>query len=314
MITPRTSRRPADRGWTFVEMLVAVSISAIFMGAASLVLASISANSKRLSTVLTLDIGAANKLGFYGQGGSTVGAYSAPNFGRAAFAQEFRDLLRDDLETAAFVHCLPRSLPNTVRPEFLRYEAGDEGSSLARPRLDTPEDFRQFLAAAVPASTGIYDVAIRNVPPANRPNTTIFLIAPSEDPGYLRVRAVYEIDYITTTNPAGTYASVRRYRNGALTHYYDVFFETGAGALPVPSFVAFERTARAAVIEGTAIDRFKVADWVPFYLVWLPDPAINPHKIANTAPVAGASSPRSAYEHLGPRSSLNLVVPMFPNL
>jgi hypothetical protein len=295
-------------------MLVAISLSAVFLGAASLVLASISVNSKRLSSVVTVTIGNTNKQAFYGQSGDTVGAYSAPNFGRAAFAAEFRDLLRDDIETAAFVHCLPRSLPNTVRPEFLRYEAGDAGSTLARPRLDTAEDFRQFLAAAVPTSAGIYDTAIRNVPPAARPNTTLFLIAPSEDPGFLRVRAVYEIDYVPVTNPAGTYASARRYRNGALTHYYDVFYETGPGALPVPSFVAFERTARASVIEGTPIDRFKVADWIPFYLVWLPDPAVNPHQIADTAPVAAASSPRSAYEHLGPRSSLNLVAPMFPNL
>jgi len=306
--------RSSPRAWTFVEMLVAISISAIFMGAASLVLASISANSKRLSTVITVDIGSANKLAFYSQNGSTVGAYSAPNYGRAALAQEFRGLLREDVETASFVHCLPRTLANSIRPEFLRYEAGDVGSTSARPRLDTPEAFRQFLATVEPTSAGIYDTAIRNVPSSNRPNTTLFVVAPSEDPGYLRVRAVYEIDFVSITNPAGTYATARRYKNGALTHYYDVFYESGAGALPVPSFVAFERTARAAVTEGTAIDRFKVADWIPFYLVWLPDPAVNPHKIANATATAASSSPLAAYEHLGPRSSLNLVVPMFPNL
>lgn len=308
------SNRTKQRGWTFVEMLVAISISAIFMGAASLVLASISVNSKRLSTVLTVDIGGANKLAFYGQGGSTVGAYSAPNFGRAAFALEFRELFREDIETASFIHCLPRSLVNDVRPEFLRYAAGDAGSALPRPRLDTPEAFRQYLISIIPSAAAIYDTSIRNVPSANRPNTTIFMIAPSEDPGYLRVKAVYEIDYVTVAGPAGTYASVRRYKNGSLTHYYDVFFESGSGPLPVPSFVAFERSSRAAVTEGTPIDRFKVADWVPFYLVWLPDPAVNPHKIANAAATASASSPLSAYEHLGRRSSLNIVVPMFPNL
>ncbi|MBL9156166.1 MAG: prepilin-type N-terminal cleavage/methylation domain-containing protein [Verrucomicrobiales bacterium] len=308
------AQRSKTRGWTFVEMLVAVSISAIFMGAASLVLASITANSKRLSTVLTLDIGGANKLAFYGQGGSTVRAYAAPNFGRAAFALEFRELFREDIETASFIHCLPRTLVNNVRPEFLRYEAGDAGSTVARPRLDTPENFRQFLVSTIPSSATIYDTAIRNVPAANRPNSTIFMIAPSEDPGYLRVKAVYEIDFVTVAAPAGTYATVRRYKNGSLTHYYDVFYETGAGSLPVPSFVAFERTARAAVAEGTPIDRFKVADWIPFYLVWLPDPAVNPHKVANAAATAAASSPLSAYEHLGRRSSLNIVVPMFPNL
>ncbi|MCB1203173.1 MAG: hypothetical protein KDN18_02855 [Verrucomicrobiae bacterium] len=302
------------RGWTFVELLVAISLSAVFMGAASLVLASISANSKRLATVLTVNIGSANKLAFYGQSGNTLGVYAAPSYGRAAFAVNFRDLIREDAEVSSLVHCLPRSAANTIRPEFLRYEAGDAGSNLTPPRLDTPEAFRQFLASVEPSSAGIYDTAIRNVPPSNRPNTTLFFLSASEDPGYLRVRAVYEIDYLTTTSPAGTYASVRRYKNGALTHYYDVFFVTGSGSLPIPSFVAFERRSRAAVIEGTPIDRFKIADWSPFYLLWLPDPSVNPHQIPNTSPAAPASSPVSAYEHLGARSSLSLVLPMFPNL
>lgn len=304
----------SQRAWTFVELLVAISLSAVFMGAASLVLATISANSKRLATVLTVNIGTANKLAFYGQSGDTVGVYAAPSYGRAALAVNFRDLLREDSETSSLVHCLPRSAANSVRPEFLRYEAGDAGSTLAPPRLDTPEAFRQFLATAEPSSAAIYDTAIRNVPSPNRPNTTIFFLSASEDPGYLRVRAVYEIDYVTTSSPAGTYASVRRYKNGSLTHYYDVFFGSGSGSLPVPSFVAFERRARAAVIEGTAIDRFKIADWSPFYLLWLPDPSVNPHRVQDTAATAPASSPLSAYEHLGARSSLHLVQPMFPNL
>ncbi len=303
-----------SRGWTFVEMLVAISLSAVFMGAAALVLASITANSKRLATVVTVEIGNTTKQAFYAQGGNTVGAYAAPNFGRAALAQEFRDLLRDDAESAAFVHCLPRALPNPIRPEFLRYPAGDADATGPAPRLDTPEAFRQFLAQAETASAGIYDTAIRNVPDPSRPNTSIFIVAPSEEPGYLRVRAVYEIDFVATTKPAGTYASVRRYRNGSLTHYYDAFYQSGSGPLPTPSFVAFERTARRAVIEGIATDRFKVAGWTPFYLVWLPDPAINPHAVPAAAATAPASSLLSAYEHVGARSSLGLVLSMFPEL
>lgn len=301
-------------GWTFVEMLVAISLSAVFLGAASLVFASISANSKRLSSVVTVTIGSTSKQAYYGQTGDTVGAYSAPNFGRAAFAEEFRDLIREDASSASFLHCLHRSNANTVRPEFLRYPAGDAGSTTLPPRLDTPEDFRRFLAQAEPTSAGIYDVAVRNTAPANRPNTTLFIVAPAEDPGFLRVKAVYEIDYLTTTSPAGTYASVRRYRNGAMTHYYDVFFESGSGSLPVPSFVAFENTSRLAIIEGTPIDRFKIASRAPFYLIWLPDPSINPHKVPNITATAPASSPLSAYEHVGARSSLCLALPMFPGL
>lgn len=294
-------------------MLVAVSLSAVFMGAASLVLASITANSKRLSTVVTVNIGAA-KQAFYGQTGGTLSVYAAPNYGRAAFALDIRDLLREDAQSASFVHCLSRSRANTVRPEFLRYPAGVAGSTEAPPRLDTPEAFRQFLATAEPSSAAIYDTPVRNVPGPAQPNSTLFLAAPSEDPGYLRLKAVYEIDFVETTSPTGTYASVRRYKNGSLTHYYDVFYEGNAGALPTPSFVAFERTARNAVTEGTAIDRFKIADWSPFYLIWLPDPAINVRKATLPAATAPASSPRAAYEHLGSLSSLTLALPMFPEL
>lgn len=297
-----------------MEMLVAVSLSAVFLGAATLVYSSIATNSRRLSSVLDVDIGSAAKMAFYGRAGNTLSVYAAPNFGRAAFAQEYRDLIREDAETASAVYCLPRALANTIRPEFLRFEAGDPGSTLPRPRLDTPEAFRLFLAAVEPTSAAIYDSPIRNLPNASRPNTTIYFIGPETDPGYLRVLAVHEIDYITPATPSGTYASVRRYRNGALTHYYDVFFESGPGSLPHPSFVAFERKARRAVDEGTAIDRFKVSDGGPFYLVWLPDPAINPRRAPDTAGSAPASSPLSAYEHLGAKTSLNLVLPMFPGL
>lgn len=309
---PRASR--SNGAWTFVEMLVAISLSAVFMGAATLVFGSITANSKRLTTAVDVAIGEATNENFYGQSGGTVRVYSAPNYGKASFALLFREQLRDDFGAATIVHCLPRVLPNTVRPEFLRYEAGDVGSNLTRPRLDSPEAFRQYLLTVEPDADGIYDTAIRNLPSAERPNTTIYLLAPSEDPGYLRVVAVYEIDFVPVSNPAGTYASARRYKNGALTAYYDVFYESGSGSLPIPSFVAFEHSSRAAVAEGSALDRFKLADWSPFYLLWLPDPAINPHQIANAPPVAAASNPVSAYEHLGPRSTLSLVVPIFPNL
>lgn len=295
-------------------MLVAISLSAVFMGAATLVFGSITANSKRLTSVVDVMIGEAANENFYGQSGGTVRVYSAPNYGRASLALLFREHLREDFEAASIVHCLPRILPNTVRPEFLRYEAGDVGSTLTRPGLDSPEAFRQFLHTVESNAVGIYDSPIRNLPSPDRPNTSIYLLAPSEDPGYLRVLAVYEIDFLPVLNPVGTYASARRYKNGTLTDYYDVFYESGSGSLPIPSFVAFERSSRSAVTEGTALDRFKLADWSPFYFAWLPDPAINPHKIANAPPAAAASSPLSAYEHLGPRTSLSLVVPIFPNL
>ena len=306
--------KPARGAWTFVEMLVAVSLSAVFMGAATLVFGSITANSKRLTTVVDVNIGATAKQNFYNQSGDTVRVYSAPNYGKAAFTQEFRDLMLEDSEYASGIYCLPRSVANTVRPEFLRYPAGDPASTAARPRLDTPEAFRQFLATAEATSTAIYDAPIRNVPATTKPNTSIYFLSPETDTGYIRVRAVYEIDFVAVANGSGTYASVRRYRNGALTHYYDVFYPTGTGAAFHPVFVAFERQARRAVNEGTAIDRFKVSAGSPFYLLWLPDPSINPYKLPAWTATEPATSPRAAYEHMANKSSFVLALPLFPNL
>ncbi len=302
------------RGWTFVELLVAVALSAVMMGAAAIVLAAITANSKRLTTIVNVDIGSATKSAFYGQSGSTVQVYSAPNYGRSAQAANFRELLNEDAVGASFVHCLPRQLANQFHPEFLRFTAGDVGSTDDPPALDTPEAFRQFLMTVEPDSALTFTTAIRNIPDPSTLNTSIFIVSPSTDPGYLRVKAIYEIDYVKTTNPVGTYASARRYKNGVLTHYYDVFYPDGIGSLPIPSFVAFEHTSRKAVWEGVAIDRFKIAEKSPFYFLWLPDPAINPHAIPNAAITAPASSPRAAYERVGARSSVTLVLPMFPQL
>jgi len=309
----RAARRGRD-GWTFIEMLVAIALSAIFLGAAALVFASITANSKRLTQIVSVQIGTETRQNFYDQAGSVHNAYSAPNYGRAAYAQMVRDLLVEDTEYSEAVFCLPRRIPNTVRPEFLRYAAGDEGSTAPRPRLDSPEAFRAFLASVEPIATGIYDTAIRNVPDANRPNTTIYFLAPETDPGYIRVRAVWEIDLVPVTSPLGTYASVRRYQNGALTHYYDVFYPPGDGSAFHPAFVAFERRSRRVVNEGPAIDRFKIAEGQPFYFLWLPDPAINPYLAPAPATAAPAGSPKQAYEQMAGKSSLLVVLPLFPNL
>lgn len=309
----RRTRQPYS-GFTFVEMLVAISISAIFLGAATLVLASISVNSKRLTTVVDVNIGSSTKQNFYGQSDSNLRVNTAPNYGKAARFEEFRDLLLDDAHHSFAVYCLPRQLNNSIRPEFLRYEASDSGATIPMPRLDTPEAFRSFLADSEPTSAGIYDSPIRNVPATNRPNTSIYMLSPSSDEGYVRVHAVYEIDLVPTTSPSGTYASVRRYKNGTLTHYYDVFYESGSGDPFQPVFVVFERSSRLAVNEGQAIDRFKVSDGNPFYLLWLPDPAINPYKLPNWTAADPASSPRAAYEQMSGKTSMVIAFPMFPNL
>ena len=295
-------------------MLVAISLSAVFLGAASLVYASISANSKRLTTIVEANIGSVTKRNFYDQSGSTVRVYTAPNYGKSAFAQEFRDLMLDDADRSSAIFCLPRAIDNSIRPEFLRFLPGDDGATIPRPRLDSPEAFRSFLADVEPTSAAIYDSAIRNVPANDRPNLSIYMLAPETDNGYIRVRSVYEIDLISAGTVGGTYASVRRYRNGSLTHYYDIHYPAGPGDPFQPLFVVFENKSLEAVDEGPAIDRFKIAEGSPFYLIWLPDPAINPFAVEPWTDVEPASSPRAAYEHMTGKTSFMTALPMFPNL
>ncbi|MDF1737515.1 MAG: hypothetical protein P1U86_00035 [Verrucomicrobiales bacterium] len=314
-----TSRPPVPRdlsirAWTFVEMLVAIALSAIFLGAATLVYQSITINSKRLTTILDVNIGEKFNLNFYGVSGDVIRTYSAPNYGKAALVQEFRDMLLEDCDSSNAVFCLPRNKLNTLRPEFFRYAAGDPGSTVQRPVLDSPESFRTFLASVEPTSTGIYDASIRTTPPTTHPSTTIYMLSPETNPGYIRVHAIWEIDFITPTNLAGTYASVRRYKNNTLTDFYDTYFSEGTGDPFFPLFATFERASRQAVSEGTAIDRFKVARGNPFYMIWLPDPANNFLKhppFTGTDPV---TSPRQAYEGMTGRTSFTVAIPMFPNL
>lgn len=295
-------------------MLVAISLSAVFLGAATVVLAAISTNSKRLARIVEVDVGTGTMQNFYGQSGTSVQTYAAPNYGRAAYVQMVRDLMLEDAGRSSAIFALPRRLPNSIRPEFLPFPAGADGATVPRPRLDTPEAFRAFLADAEPTSIAIYDTVIRNIPSTDRPHATIFMLAPEANPEYIRVRAIYEIDLVPTTNPSGVYASVRRYRNGSLTHYYDVFYDAGSGDPFQPVFAAFERQSRLAVTEGTAIDRFKVSAGNPFTLVWLPDPSINPLTVPAVTVTDPATSPRQAYQKMTGKTSFLVALPMFPNI
>jgi prepilin-type N-terminal cleavage/methylation domain-containing protein len=306
---PVSHRR--NGGFTFVEMLVAISLSALFIGTAATVLSAITQNSKHFSTVHNLAIGTSANQNFYGLTTSAVRVPGAPNYGRLGFVHEMRDQFYEDVSRSEGVYCLARTGLNSIRPEWLAWP--HSAPTAGKPVLDTPEAFRQFLATAEPTSAGIF-TAYRNVPPASAPNTSIFLTAPTDQADYIKVQAVYEIDYLASTSPAGVYASVRRYKNGAMTHYYDVFFENSASTVLLPTFVAFESRARLASNEGAAIDRFKTGRSGPFYLIWLPDPSINPATTTAVTAPTSTSDPRQAYGHLAGKTGFMLTAPMFPSL
>lgn len=309
-----TSKRRSSSGWTFVEMLVAISLSAIFLGAASLVYQSITINSKRLTTIVDVDIGEEINLNFYGVTGDVIRAYSAPNYGKAALVQEFRDMILEDCDHSNAVFCLPRQKLNTLRPEFFRYAAGDPGSTVPRPILDSTESFRTFLAGVEPTSSLIYDAPIRTNPPTGYTNTTIYMLSPETNAGYIRVEAIWEFDFLKPDNLAGIYASVRRYKNNTLTAFYDVYFSEGPGSPFFPQFVTFERASRQAVNEGVATDRFKKARGNPFHMIWMPDPANNFLKAPAPLSLEPSTSPRKVYGPMAGKTSFTVAIPMFPNL
>ncbi len=299
-------------GFTFVEMLVAVSISAVCIGTGALAIMSIGSNAKRTTSIIEIDIGETTNQNFYGNSTGKIRTYQAPNFGKIMFAQEIRDKLVEDSSRSSAIYCLPRSssVPNTIRPESLSYPGG----TVERPNLDTPEAFRAFLAMVEPTSTGIFTSAIRNLPATNAPCTTIFLLGPSNVADQIQVNAIYEIDFVTPSNLTGTYASVRRYVGTALTHYYDVYYGPGNGDSFYPQFVAFEHMSRQLANEAADIKRFQVAPTAPFYLVWLPDPSINPYQKSPWAATDSATVARSTYEHMAGKTSFSVVLPMFPSL
>lgn len=314
--TPFRSPFSRDNGsgtgaFTFVEMLVAMSLSAMFIGTAALAMHAVSQNSKHYSTISTIPIGEATKQNFYGLAGSSIKVPSAPNLGRLPLVMEMREAFQEDLDRSESVYCLARSEVNTIRPQQISYPDADDASNL--PNLDTPEAFRQLLATAEPTSASLFQ-AYRNVPPESASNTSIFLIAPTDQPDSLKVHAVYDIDYVPSASPEGVYAAVRRYKNGNLTHYYDVFFRKGDHSPLRPTFAAFETRSRLSVDEGDAIDRFKVAHRGPFYLIWWPDPSLNPFDQPDATLPAGTDDPRAAYGLNAGKTGFVLVAPMFPSL
>ena len=202
------------RGFTLTEILVAVSIAALVFSAASLLFQAIGVNGKRLSSLVSVPIGTVAADNFYGMTASEINVYSAPNYGRGASAEEMRELFWEDVSVASAVFCLGRNALNTVRPATIPYP--DIGSTEEWKRLDTPESFRLHLVSKFPAASTIFG-AYRNVPTTT--NGTVFILGPSGANVDIDVISIYEIDFLVTSNPAGTYdPSVIKYRIPVVVH------------------------------------------------------------------------------------------------
>lgn len=313
-----STRASREGAFTLTEILVSLSIAAMVISAASLLFQSIGANSKRLAAIVPFPIGTVAANNFFGLTASEISVYSAPNYGRASSAELLREVFWDDVGTATAVHCLARNSINTVRPASIPFPPAPNPV-----RLDTAEAFRLHLITEFPSASTIF-LPYRNVPVAT--NGSIFIMGRSASETDIDMIAVYEIDFLSSGNPAGKYATVRRYEDGDLTDYYDAFFpdplEPVAGAEPFqPLFVAFERRSRLGLTEVPGShsapddwpDRFKVARERPFYMIWWPDPSV-PLLEPATGWTGASSDPRSEYGHMAGRTSFMFTVPMFPAL
>lgn len=295
-------------GFTFIELLIATAISAFVMGTGVMVYMAIVSNSRSHSSLVDVAVPQATLQNFYNLNSPVISTYSAPNYGRASVANAVRELFYRDVAKSSAVFCLGRTGNNTVRPYSLSYPTTGE-----RVRLDSAETFLQLLVTNHAAAAALFTDSRGD---CATDNASIFMLGLSDTVGTVPVFAVYDIDFVTTSAPAGTYACVKRYYNGSLTDYYDAFYPNKgtAGTAFKPLWVGFEMASRTAVNEGQAIDRFKVAPKTPFYLLWWPDPAAAELVHTPAAAVTDPANPLSTYYQMGGRTSLVLAVPMFPSL
>lgn len=308
--TARTRTQPRGRigGYSFIELLIATAISAFLLGTGVMVYLGIVTNNRSHSSIVDVSLPQTTLQNFYNLNSTVISTYTAPNHGRAAVANAVRELFYRDVAKSSAVFCLGRSELNTVRPYSLTYPTTGE-----RLRLDSAEAFLQLLVSNHAAAATLFTDARGD---CATDNASIYMLGLSDAVGAVPVFAVYDIDFVTTTAPAGTYASVKRYYNGSLTDYYDTFYpaKSGTGSAFKPLWVGFEMASRAAVNEGQAVDRFKLAPKAPFYLIWWPDPAVGDLRRTPAAVVSDPANPVSAYHQMGGRTSFLLAAPMFPSL
>jgi prepilin-type N-terminal cleavage/methylation domain-containing protein len=312
----------ANRGFTLVELLMALAIGAAVIGATAVGFGTLARATGRVGGPATITLTASQISNFYGVSATAWNTNVAPNPGATAAAEDMRERFLADTMAATAVYCLSRTDINTFRP----------GTIAFNPQTDTyypetSEDFRKHLLAKSLISAAAF-TSTRNVNTTAQ-NASIFVIGYSSDPLVLQVSAIYEIDVVKTTVPQGFFASVRRYVATAttaaqLTAYYDVFYPAvDATTWPTttdnfaPLWVAFERANRTdmSLAESVAIQRFKIARERPFYFVWWPDPnaqSLGMYRASNTA--YAATDPRNAYNHMGGRTSYMFTVPVFPAL
>jgi hypothetical protein len=298
----RGARGPGPTsGFTFIEILVALCIGAAVMMAGIMAYSSIVVYGPSRAKSLNVAITAAVFQNFYGANFADVSVSPAPDFTASAMAESMREKLYSDVSSSIAVFSLGRNVRSTadMRAATLAIATNFDAHTLI-----SPEDFRVILdpgAAVFTAYSGAMTAT----------NSSTYILARSTNSSAVTVRAIYETDMLTTTSPAGVYASVRRYEGASLTDYYHVFYPGEANTFQ-PLAVFFDREARATGV--AANDTYKKAANRPFYFLWWPDPTVATLENRNTPETLLTTEPRAEYSPMSAKTSFFFVIPAFPAL
>jgi len=289
-----------------VELLVAAAIGAAVITAAAIGFAVVSGASTKGGRI-DVQLPGSTHSALYGTGASYVTMWPNPSYAQAAKARLLRDKLMEDVSAGTAVFCLGRNGSGGSRPAQIPITSSDWYDLRV---CATPASFRQLLVDNNIGGAGAF--AADQTGPLSTVNASIFVVGGllSQDAGNntLRMVATYEVDFIATTSPPGTYASVRRYDPddaSVPTDYYHVFYpgedNGGGGFRPLAVFFGRQQAG------GT----YNIAPNHPFTFVWWPDPLVSQLSGASV-PSAGGSPMRSAYANMAGRTSLFTVLPAFP--
>ncbi len=291
-------------GFTFVEIIIAVAIGATVITTAVLAYQAITTTGTRWGVSGDVQLPAGAIANLYGLSGNYVSSAFAPNFSMAAQAESMRERLHDDISSASAVFCLGRNGRSTVRPSTLAIGTGVDARLLT-----TPAIFQSYLASVDASSASVF-TSYQGASAST--NASLFILKASDDTAAIDVSAIYEVDMIASTNPVGTYASVRRYEGAVCTDFYHIFYQGETNTFQ-PLMVYFERDA-TGLTGDVAIDRYKQAANRPFYFMWWPDPAAPRLTGLPLAESLTTSQPRAGYINMADRTSFFFVLPAFPPL
>jgi hypothetical protein len=235
----------------------------------------------------------------------TVGAN--PNYFQGIQARQLKDRLVRDVAAGTAVFCLGRDFRGSpaIRPLSLPVQPNTDFRNSA-----SPDAFRDSFSAQLDSFPSGQSGAL-----SWARNVSVFVLGTLDNvlqsSNNLAVLAIYEVDFVPTTEPSGgTFASVRRFsgtNNAVPTDYYHAFYPGEAnganGFRPLAAF--FPRSAAA---EGGA---FALANNRPFSFLWWPDPLVS--KLEGAAVPSGSTVPGS-YANMSDRTGLFFVLPTFPPL